>query len=152
MTSSFAMGSNRCARSAPARASGLCSGSDGRACISSIATLLIGSSLACVHTTPIACSRSAFASGDIEACACVGFDCGEAMPTQIRTTAVKEKPFTQRRKDAKKIFLCSFAPLREIFSIASPVPPDRFALLHECFHTLIRVLRLHQLVQVDVFL
>src|SRR5215217_6263868 len=133
MTSCFATGRSRWARSAPARASGLCSGSDGRACISSIATLLFGSSFACVQTTPIACSRSAFASGDIEACARVGcwtrLVCAAAGDTQTRRSVTKKRCF-----------------------IASPVAPDRFALLHERFQAFIRVLSLHQFVQVDVFL
>src|SRR5690242_11603165 len=133
MTSAFATGSSRWARSAPARASGLCTGSDGRACISSMATLLCGSSLACVQTTPIACSRSSFASGDNDACARAGLVCEKADEQQTRSS------------DVKKI------SLKTCF-IASPVAPDRFALFHECFYAFVRVLRFHQLVQVDVFL
>src|SRR5215217_2993566 len=147
MTSSFATGRSRCARSAPARASGLWSGSDGRACISSIAMLLFGSSLACVQTTPIACSSSAFASGDIEACArCPGLVCATAKPKQLKTTNVKRRFLPQRRKGAKKtlcLFLCVFASLREEFFIVLPVAPGRLALLHECFHAFVRVVSLH---------
>src|SRR6185503_21272935 len=115
-------GRSRWARSAPARASGLWSGSDGRACISSMATLLFGSSLACVQTTPIASSRSAFASGDNEACARDGFVWEKAGDMQMRISDVKKRFLTQRRKDAKKtqssrfffaVLLCVFASLRE---------------------------------------
>src|SRR6185369_8058264 len=94
----LACGRRRWARSAPSRASGLWSGRDGRACISSMATLLFGSSLAWVQTTPIASSSSAFASADIEARArevCEpDFVCATTLEKQIQS----KSRFTQRRK------------------------------------------------------
>src|SRR6185295_7957373 len=92
--------------------------------------LLFGSSLACVQTTPIACSSSSFASGDIDACACVGLACEKPAPNEARMTNVA----------------------RRIFFITLPVTPGRLSLLHERFHAFVRILRLHQLIQVDVFL
>src|ERR1043166_8328823 len=119
-------------------------GSDGRACISSMATLLFGSSLACVQTTPMASSRSAFASADIAARGCD--ECVWAREfaeinktrrkhfTQRRKTAeyplcafarefaeinkTRRKHFTQRRKTAENP-LCVFASLREVFFICA---------------------------------
>src|ERR1043166_1506421 len=95
-------------------------GSDGRACISSMATLLFGSSLACVQTTPMASSRSAFASADIAARGCD--ECVWAREfAEINKT--RRKHFTQRRKTAENP-LCVFASLREVFFICAAKLPS----------------------------
>src|ERR1051325_11289592 len=93
----FVSGRRRWARSAPARASGVWMGSDGRACMSSMATLLLGSSLACVQTTPMASSSSAFASADID-----GRGRDEWDPDLVCAKVLAEmrrSRFTQRHKD-----------------------------------------------------
>src|SRR6185436_4156948 len=100
ITRLFATGRSLCARSAPARASGLVTGNEGRACISSIAMLLFGSSFACIHTTPIASSSRAFDSADIEGrtrveCepGLVGFVWAGAAERQTNTNATVAKTF-----------------------------------------------------------
>ena len=58
MTSLRVTGNNRSARRAPAKASGLFTGRDGRACISSIGTLPCGSRIRSAQVAPIARSTA----------------------------------------------------------------------------------------------
>src|ERR1051325_5275121 len=105
-------------------------GSDGRACISSMATLLFGSSLACVQTTLMASSRSAFASADIAARGCAECDVCATELAEISKTS--RRHFTQRHKVTDKgtkqdgnllcAFVCNFVPLCEIFICAAIQP------------------------------
>src|SRR5690349_1512001 len=59
---------------------------------------------------------------------------------------------TQRKPEYRICFVSSFAPLRLCVSNFSSVPPNSLTLLQKSPHTLIRVLSLHQLVQVNIFL
>jgi len=74
---------------------------------------------------------------------------------------VKDKAAIQEevsRKDAKverkaqRRFLAPCSDPLRLCVKYSPVSPNRFPLLHKRFHALVRVLSLHQLVQIDVFL
>src|ERR1041384_184869 len=58
------------------------------------------------------------------------------------------------QRELMKCFASFFAPLRLCArnSSCSPVPPNRFALLQKRFYAFVRVLSLHQLVQVNVLL
>ena len=68
------------------------------------------------------------------------------------TEEVSRKDAKVKRKRLRKTFASFVQTLRLCVTYSSSVSPNRFALLHERFHAFVRVLSLHQLVQIDVFL
>jgi len=101
--------------------------------MSSIAMLLCGSSLACVQTTPMALSTSAFVSGDIDAWLRLVFCANETGRKSSETLTTQTRSWIFN-------FMCL------------TVPPNGFTFFHERLDSLVCVSGLHQFVQVNIFL
>src|SRR5205814_2269399 len=147
-----ASGKSLSARCAPVVTSSCRSGSEGRACISSIAMLPAGSCSRSVQTAALARvtrSRAAGASicgaGDADGW---GDGAGKffvyALSGQMQ--ASKRTKLAARVCRARVRFVCM--GLRRFIICALAVAPRGLALLHEGAHAFARVLGLHQLVKI----